>query len=97
MFKRGKILTSKNLHTKGTTHPAKDKIKFNLVGNVNDYSFTIQPITAGKSADRVRVQRQKIGNQFVQNASISVARAGNSIKGRFTNIRDDFPLVIRLR
>ena len=97
LFKRGKILMTKNLHTKGTTHPAKDKIKFNLVGNVNDYAFTIQPTTVGRRVDRVRVQRQKVGTQFVQNASISISRAGTSVKGRFTKIRDDFPLVIQLR
>ena len=88
---------TKNLHTKGTTHPITDKIKFNLTGNIKDYGFTIQPTTVGRKVDRVRVQKQKVGTQFVQNASISLSRAGNSVKGRFTKIRDDFPIVIQLR
>ena len=97
LLKRGKILMSKNLHTKGTTHPVTDKIKFNLTGNIKDYGFTITPITANRRVERVRVQRQKRGNKFIQNASISISRAGDSIRGRFTKVRDDFPIVIQLR
>ena len=45
---------TKNLHTKGV-HPAKDKIKFNLVGNVRDYNFKVTPTTVGRITN-ARVQ-----------------------------------------
>ena len=40
LFKRNKIVMVKNLHTRGTTFPSKDSIKFNLIGDIKDYNFT---------------------------------------------------------
>ena len=89
---------TKNLHTRGTTFPNKDKIKFNLVGDVKDYNFTITPTTNFRRVDGVRVRRVKEGGQFVQKASISLSRNPNgSVKGRFTKIMGDFTLSVQMR
>ena len=98
LFKRTKILSSKTLNANSPTHPSKDSIKFNLVGDVKDYNFTIVPITSNKFVDGVRVQKEKQGGQLVQKASISISRNPNgSAKGRFTKITGDFVLTIRIR
>ena len=98
LFKRSKLIMSKNLHTRGTTFPARDKIKFNLVGDVKDYNFTITPSTSLRRVDGVRVQRIKEGGQFVQKASISLSRnPDGSVRGRFTKIMGDFSLQVQMR
>ena len=98
LFKRNKLIMTKNLHTRGATFPARDKIKFNLIGDIKDYNFKITPTTNFRKVDGVRVQKMKEGGQFVQKASISVSRNPNgSVKGRFTKIMGDFSLSVQMR
>ena len=98
LFKRNKLIMTKNLHTRGTTFPSKDKIKFNLVGDVKDYNFTVVPTTNFRKVDGVRVQRVKEGGQFVEKASVSVSRnPDGSVRGRFTQIMGDFTLSVQIR
>ena len=79
-------------------NPSTAKIKFNLVGDIKNYSFRATPATLNNTilASNVRVTKVKEGGQFVQKASISLSRFERGVEGKFNKITGDFTLTIRL-
>ena len=99
LFQKNKLISSNVLSPQETGgNPSTAKIKFNLVGDIKNYSFRATPATLNNTilASNVRVTKIKEGGQFVQKASISLSRFERGVEGRFNKITGDFTLTIRL-
>ena len=100
LFQKNKLLSTKVLSpTEAGGNPREEKIKFNLVGDIKNYSFQATPLSivnSIRSPGGVRIQKVKEGGQFVQKASVSISRLLNGVEGKFTKITGNFSLTIRL-